>query len=77
MKSCDVAETPPSSSSSAPHHRSEALFFFLGGIVVLIILLIIIFVCWKRIKRAQAKLPEKTASPPSQTQKHGKKFTTI
>ncbi|KAK2358691.1 putative LRR receptor serine/threonine-protein kinase [Trifolium repens] len=64
-------ETPPSSSSSsAPHHRSEALFFFLGGIVVLIILLIIIFVCWKRIKRAPAELPEKTASPPNQTQKH-------
>ncbi|CAJ2649867.1 unnamed protein product [Trifolium pratense] len=65
-------ETPPSSSSSssAPHHSSGALFFFLGGIVVLIILLIIIFVCWKRLKRAPAELSEKTASPPSQTQKH-------
>nr|WIL59957.1 nodulation protein [Melilotus officinalis] len=64
---------PPSSSSSSPHHVSGALFFFLGGIVVLIILLILLFVFWKHIKRSSGKteLPEETAPPPSQTQKHG------
>lgn len=66
-----MAETPPPSSSSPPRHVSGALFFLLGGIVLLIILLILLCVFWKRIKRVPPELPEKKASPQSQSQNHG------
>ncbi|CAL5199256.1 unnamed protein product [Lathyrus oleraceus] len=63
-------ETPPPSSSSPSRHVSGALFFLLGGIVLLVILLILLCVFWKRIKRVPPELPEKKASPQSQSQNH-------